>query len=364
MLRRTLSLLWVGALAGGLIGCSSDDETTPGDGQPTLPTLAELSPGWNVLEPGGDTICGRGAPFAFFVRPGTVDRVVLEFEDGGACWSADTCSVEADLFDDEVELGIMDVPEGIHDHDNPQNPFADWHHIFVANCTGDLMIGSKTTSYVDFSVNHMGKVNAEAAVNWMYENFPNPERVFVTGCSAGGYASLDWAPWVMDHYDGVSVSQLSDCAVGAQPGGILAVFNEVWGVEHIAPSFIPALSDPDWLNLELYDIYIADANHFADQQFGQYNSQFDPTQIKYYQEMGGGDAAEWSAYMNDSVTTIASAASNFAYYTAAGNNHCIVDKPEVYTVETGGTSFLDWMADVATGTTVSNVHCDPDCGTP
>ena len=41
---------------------------------------------WNEIFPEGDTICARGTPFSFFVHPGTVDRVVVDFMGGGACW--------------------------------------------------------------------------------------------------------------------------------------------------------------------------------------------------------------------------------------------------------------------------------------
>src|SRR5688572_11531816 len=43
-----------------------------GGGAPVLPAPDELEPGvWNELVPGGDTICARGTPYSFWVRPGT-----------------------------------------------------------------------------------------------------------------------------------------------------------------------------------------------------------------------------------------------------------------------------------------------------
>ena len=58
-----------------------------------LPALDELEADqWTELLPGGDTICSRGDEFAFFVHPGTSNRVVVDFIGGGACWSEDTCA--------------------------------------------------------------------------------------------------------------------------------------------------------------------------------------------------------------------------------------------------------------------------------
>lgn len=39
----------------------------------------------------GDTICARGTSYAFFFRRGTVNKLVVEFEGGGACWDKETC---------------------------------------------------------------------------------------------------------------------------------------------------------------------------------------------------------------------------------------------------------------------------------
>src|SRR5687768_15826477 len=80
--------------------CSVAEETNPvttlEEVEPTLPTLA---PGWTEFLPGGETICSRGTPYAYYVRPGTVNRVVIDFIGGGACWNQLTCSVANQIFE-------------------------------------------------------------------------------------------------------------------------------------------------------------------------------------------------------------------------------------------------------------------------
>jgi hypothetical protein len=44
------------------------------------------------------TGCGRGAPFHFFFRPGTVNKLVIDFEGGGGCWDALTCLLPVCVF--------------------------------------------------------------------------------------------------------------------------------------------------------------------------------------------------------------------------------------------------------------------------
>ena len=53
--------------------------------------LSGLEPGWNVIEPGGDTVCSDGTPYKFFVRPGAADKLMVYFQGGGACWTGGTC---------------------------------------------------------------------------------------------------------------------------------------------------------------------------------------------------------------------------------------------------------------------------------
>ena len=64
-----------------------------------MPAIADLEgETWHAIEPGGDTICSRGQPWAFFFRPGVVNKLVVEFQGGGACWNYPTCSVADMIF--------------------------------------------------------------------------------------------------------------------------------------------------------------------------------------------------------------------------------------------------------------------------
>src|SRR5688572_33342387 len=51
-----------------------------------LPAFSELQAGWNELRPGGETKCAKGGEYAFSVRPGAKDKLLVWFEGGGACW--------------------------------------------------------------------------------------------------------------------------------------------------------------------------------------------------------------------------------------------------------------------------------------
>jgi len=86
---------------------------------PAVPTLAA---GWTKIEPGGDTTCSQGAPYFYWVHPGTVNRLVVYFSGGGACWNDFTCSDPgAYYFDTADDSGDPDQAAGIFDLDNPSS---------------------------------------------------------------------------------------------------------------------------------------------------------------------------------------------------------------------------------------------------
>jgi hypothetical protein len=63
-----------GAGAGGEGQGAAGGSGGGGGGGAGLPTKEQLSAGWNEMVPGGDTICSRGTPYAFFVRPARATR--------------------------------------------------------------------------------------------------------------------------------------------------------------------------------------------------------------------------------------------------------------------------------------------------
>jgi len=97
--------------------------------------IPELDAQWQRINTGGETSCARGTPFYFYVRGGKVNRLLVSFRGGGACWSAGTCALnEKDMFfvdsiEEEHDPTLDD--DGIFDLDNPENPFADWYIVHV-----------------------------------------------------------------------------------------------------------------------------------------------------------------------------------------------------------------------------------------
>lgn len=333
--------------------------------------LPDLEEGWTELEGGGETICSRGDPFAYFVRKGTVNKVVIDYIGGGACWDEVTCGFAGALFQPTVDSVREQIEsaekQGIYDDQNPENPFKDWYHVVIPYCTGDVHWGDSVVTYGEgedaVTINHKGAVNSRAVLDWVFESFTAPEQVMVTGCSAGSYGSALWSAWIMEHYADSQVFQLGDSGAGIITEEFFQDSFPSWNAVAAFPSFIPAL-DPekvDILETALPDLYAGIANHFPERWLSQYNTFLDDNQTFFYTAMGGaGGAAAWSTQMQASIAEIEERAANFSSFTAPGEQHCIVPFDNFYTVESNGVRLIDWLDEMLTEGSAESVACQGD----
>lgn len=361
-----------------LAGCTTPtetQETTPDDPDgPKLP--AGLSAGWNEIKPGGETICSRGSEYAYWVRPGKVNKLIVDFIGGGACWNEVTCGFADQIFEDSVE-SVRDAveqnePHGIYDHDKAENPFKDWYHVIVPYCTGDIHWGDSVTTYGEgtsneVTINHKGAVNARAVLGWVYENFSAPEQVLVTGCSAGSYGAALWSADVMRQYPDSQVFQFGDSGAGIITQEFFTESFPSWNALAAFPKDIPEL-DPaniDVTQMALPDLYAGISNHYSKQWMSQYNTIKDENQTFYFTAMGGSGADEWSQLMEESIGEIETRAPGFDSFIAPGQQHCILLFDNFYTVEAGGVKLHQWLGDKVAGKAVASAHCDAtECDSP
>jgi hypothetical protein len=181
-----------------------------------FPALADLDPGWTRIEPGGETRCAHNTPYAYWVRPGAVNKLLVYFEGGGGCWSAETCAPGSDFYDSDVTAQDNPVTrDGVLNFDNPANPFRDYAAVYIPSCTGDVHWGNNVQTYAradgsELTIYHRGFVNAGAALEWVYSNVAAPQSIFLTGCSAGSVGSIVFAPYVIERYPEAAVTQLGD----------------------------------------------------------------------------------------------------------------------------------------------------------
>ena len=343
-----------------LPACAAEDA-----GELVLPTL---NPGWNELDPGEGTICARGTKYSFFARPGTVNKVVIDFMGGGACWNEGTCSYAGALFSDDMDwmrdLVDADEFEGVYDLTDPENPFVDWYHVIVPYCTGDIHWGDAVTTYGEgdeaVTIEHRGAVNTRAILDWVESQFSGPEQIVVTGCSAGAYGSVMWAPHIQRMYPDAQVNQIGDGGAGVVTTDFFANSFPSWNATQAAPDWIPTL-DPaqvDWSGLILPDLYSRVGAFYPEMTLSQINTELDWNQTLYFTEMGGEDAEAWSAGMKAYNAQIQATTPNFTQYLAAGDDHCMIPYTRLYETTEQGVPLVDWMASVANGERPAPVFCE------
>ncbi len=338
---------------------------TGGSGGAPPDPITLLPDGWNKIAPGGETRCGDGSDWAFFVRKGTTNRLVLELQGGGSCWDETTCFVdrkavtwlrtEPDLADDASNAGI-------HDHASAANPFAEWHHVIVSYCTGDVHWGSRDAKYGAHAFFHRGAINMRAVLDWAATNVPAPEQVLVTGHSAGSLGSIMWAPWVARQYPSAAVVQLGDSAAGVYPAGAIAIIREAWNAEAAMPTFVDG-TDPASIT-DLASLYRLAARGYPSMRLSEVTSAFDLDQTQRWAYVGGDDARAFTTEMRSKLNDVASTVPLFRSYVFAGSTHTITNRQETYTVTSSGVPFRDWLAALVDGELPSSVDCAPECGGP
>ncbi|MCS7218030.1 MAG: pectinacetylesterase family protein [Thermus sp.] len=306
---------------------------------------------WKAVEvPGG--LCSDGSPYRFYVSPGDPKRLVLDFQGGGACWNAATCSAESQTYRKRVDVQELLLAQGIYNRLSAANPFAGWTHVFIPYCTGDLHVGRATVDYGGFRVHHQGARNVQGVLDYVFRNYTNPERVFVTGCSAGAYGAVFWADRVLAAYKEAQVAVCGDAGVGVRTEGFpgFAVWN-------------PRLPEVAGLspNPQVAEIYLVLARAFPKARFAQYTTALDGTQVFFYGLMKGertpseATAREWAEGAQRALLLPAQV-ENYTLYLAPGSQHCILPRPELYTLKVGEVAFLDWLRSLAEGKTPPRVR--------
>jgi len=340
-----------------------------------LQTAPHVPSTWAMYSPPSDVeyngqtlhpICARGTPYSFWARRGTVNKLVVYYQGGGACFSNLSCAPAVHAFKDSAGPGDdpTQYTEGIANVTNPNNPFRDWNAVFVSYCTGDIHWGDATVTYEapdapPVTINHRGAENARVVEKWAREHFVNPEEVFVTGSSAGAYGTIAGAAYLLRNvYTASRFNVVGDAGAGVVTQAFVSTQLLGWGIEKNLPRWIPALDVTDLAKLNIADLWAAVANFYPRHKFGQYTTAFDGGlggQTFFYNVMVQGDdvarwlqwwlsTCDWHTQMRAIVQDTAARAPNFRYYIGAGSRHTIWGSDKIYTETKGGViPFVEWV---------------------
>jgi len=350
-------------------GCGASPQPVATTQPAPIADLGGLEPGWNVIEPGGDTVCSDGSPYKFFVRPGATDKLMVYFQGGGACWTGATCDPDLDpTYYVNLKNADPDRYDGIFRFENPENPLKNHSVVFVPYCTGDVHIGDAVTRYQapaaeghkahPFTVNHKGFINADAVLDWTYAHFFKPAEIFVTGSSAGSIPSPYYAMRIADQYPDARIAQLGDASGGYRLNGEEVRPHDRWGTLDRLRQ-LPEFKNMDATEFNYESLYIAAYSRHPEIRFAQYDTAEDATQ-KFFLSLGSQEPPSLLSLISENQADIRSKVSNFRSFIAGGELHTILVKPEFYTYQADGTRVRDWVASLVNGAAVADVRCS-DC---
>ena len=307
---------------------------------------------WQRVEPGGRTACARGGRFAFWVRRGRPDRLLVYLQPGGGCFDERTCARGSTWFDDSVTAADNPAYQGgIFDFGRADNPFRDYTVVYIPSCTGDVHTGDKVTRYGSVVVRHRGWVNARAALAWPFREVRTPRRVFVAGCSAGSVGAAFHVPAILARYPRAEVTQLGD--------SLAFLFHRPISLaDYGAHRRFPAFFRIGSRRFTMVEYLTALARRFPRRTFARFNYVQDEVQRRFYEAVGG-DPHDFAPRLRAAERTLRRRLPNYRYYTACGANHCVLPLESFYTLRAGGVRVRDWVAGLAQGRNVSCVECRP-----
>jgi hypothetical protein len=235
---------------------SLDRTSPPPDVTPVTDVIAVDAPApirapdntWTWIDVPG-SVCGNGRPTGFGVnlRAG-VRNVLIFLQGGGACWDGTTCFGTSTATYFSTGYGSLEFATDIARASmlflrrESANPFRDFNMVYVPYCTGDIHAGNRVATYDFFGprmAHHVGARNLALFLPRIAATFPDAQRVFLAGDSAGGFGSAFNLPRVQATFSSVRVSVIDDSGPPIQPNGDRwRLWSTNWGME--IPSDCPA----------------------------------------------------------------------------------------------------------------------------
>lgn len=205
-----------------------------------LPTFARIDPETSDLEslPLGEwvalpleepALAADGSPYELDVKRGASGNLIIYFAGGGAAWDADSAfqpftfqslrKAERTGSDPGFYFGRLSrltplLMAGILDSRRNDNPFVDWTIAYLPYTTGDLHLGDSVVEYERDgkrrTLRYNGYHNTLAALDWVTQAVPAPQKLLVAGQSAGGFAAAAWFDRIAEFYPDAELFQYSD----------------------------------------------------------------------------------------------------------------------------------------------------------
>lgn len=346
--RRTFLLARLAALISVASGCGTPAPTR----DPSLPVgqpISLQSNTWSWVD-FPDTTCDEGTPTGLVANLSGGKDLLIFFNGGGACWDATTClqigtSTHGPITRANFDAGAFDFTNSILDRRLTDNPYKDWNLFFLPYCTGDLHFGNNDAVYTYNSTtktfHHKGRANVQAYLARIAATVPNPDRVLVTGSSAGGFgAALNYA-LVRAYFPGAKVFLVDDSGPLLKGAAISPALRDAWAN---AWKFQPLLDaiDPN-IQGDFSALYPALAHKFPNDRMALLSSEQDQIIRTYL----GLSATDFQSALDDLDATVLSPLPHTRFFVISGQSHTMLGDPANYA--SAGVQLVDWLNLMQTG---------------
>lgn len=350
-MQRNLAVVLVPALLALLAGCGDDG----GSSSATASIAQELrvsgfgdylgaqspadsteSNGWTHLhyDPAEEkAICLNGTPFQLSYRQGSENQLLIFLEGGGACWDFVTCH----LVRTATATARGATSGGVLDVDNPDNPFRNWNIIYVPYCDGSVFTGDNIADYNGTRTYHHGFWNLSAAVTTALEQFPDPDRIVVSGSSAGGYGTFAGYATTRVAYPDTEIISLNDSGPGLQNHEAVQSVearNTNWRFTERIPSTCERCDD------QFTFLYEWTFERDPMSRVALYSTQEDMV-IRAFLGLDGPSYRDLMVGVTNEIA--ANWPTRFHRYFPLGSVHTILRSTGLYTKTIEGVPFLDWL---------------------
>ena len=335
---------------------ATTDAPSTTDAPPT--TIDAVTVGDWISIPGGDDCeCSDGSEFELWERPADPTKVVLFFQGGGACFSAETCGPGSTSFTRNLTLGEAPDFGGIFDETNPENPLADYSIVYVPYCTGDVHIGDRVTEYSDtVTIDHNGFPNAMKGLDTVLTNYPDVEQLVVAGASAGSIPTPLFAGLAADVLPDAEIVTFGDSSA-AYPDvpALNAAIGGFWGVLENVPDWPvnDGLTPEEW---SMPGLYVQSGTQHPEITFARFDYAYDQVQAGFA-ALAGISADDLVSFIDQTETDIEAAGVPVASYVAPGEAHTIILQDEFYEMEVEGVRLVDFVTALVNGEVPADVRC-------
>ena len=323
---------------------------------------------WYIYRPQG-CFCSDGEAYYSTLKIGLENKLLIMFCGGGFAVDLYTAARPAKLVSDEGKvtfyqpntavIGYLTGKSGLTNKDREENPFKDWSVVVISYASGDFHCGTNDVVYDDGEMgqgvcHQRGYINYRAMLDKMKTLIPDPQQVFITGYSAGGFGAALLSDDIIKNFDKCdSFYCLVDSAFLAYQG-----WRETTQYQWKAPKEIHERLVSDNITVDALlalhrshgiKVKIAITCTSRDALLSQDQNYFKGKGMIFDQE--GGDIAQ--NVIKQSVVTLSQAIPNLAVYIydrphgeiKEGNltEHTIIASDDVFEYEYQGVKIIDWI---------------------